>query len=74
MVDFEKFLADINQLNILFQYFSCLIKIIFCYRDKRYQRKIGFSIELEIATTGMSVLKLLKGSKWKNVKVIATIM
>jgi len=28
---------------------------------------------LEIATTGVSVLKLMKGSKWKNVKVIATI-
>jgi hypothetical protein len=28
---------------------------------------------LEIATSGVSVLKLLKGSKWKNVNFIATI-
>ena len=45
-------------------------------RDKRYQRKIGFSINLEVALSSVPVIKLLKNQLWKSgglVKVIATI-
>ncbi|TNV78242.1 hypothetical protein FGO68_gene5326 [Halteria grandinella] len=63
MVDFEKFLLDVHQLNRLFE-------------DRRYQRKIGFKITLEIATTSIPIIKLLKTQLWKNssmVKVVATV-
>ncbi len=46
------------------------------FRDRRYQRKIGFNITLELATTSIPVVKLLRTQLWKNssmVKVVATI-
>ena len=45
-------------------------------RDPRYQKKIGFSINLEIATTNIPIKSLINTSLWKNeglVKVVATI-
>ncbi len=59
---------------------STIYYSIFCilkkYRDKRYQRKIGYSIYLEIATTNIPLVKLLTTSRWRKggiVNVVATI-
>ena len=40
------------------------------YRDSRYKKKIGFKIQLKIATISVPVLSLFKESLWKKSSMV----
>ena len=63
MVDFPTLLNDIQRMNQMLE-------------DPRYQRRVGFKIQMEIGSSNIPILSLFKKGLWKRknmVWIVATI-